>query len=135
MLKIIYNRINPLTHVGVQNLTNKLDIMNLEDFDQVIPAMVDAYKNTYNLILEKQGTYSNQVSSLFDALLTSTNKDFSASMNDHLDKWEDGEVYSFEKLKATANVKYNNLCKHYKRKGSTFKENCSRLSHVVVSPS
>ena len=97
MLKIIYNRINPLTHVGVQNLTNKLDIMNLEDFDQVIPAMVDAYKNTYNLILEKQGTYSNQVSSLFDALLTSTNKDFSTSMNNHLDKWEDGEVYSFKK--------------------------------------
>ena len=55
-------------------------------------------------------------------------------MNDHLDKWEYGEIYSFEKLKTTANTKYNNLCEHYKRKGSSFKQHCSKSSHLVVSP-
>ena len=108
--------------------------MNLADFDQIVPDMVDAYKNTYNLILEKQGSYSNQVSSLFDALLTSTNKDFSTSMNDHLDKWEDSEIESFENLKSTANTKYYNLCKRYKRKRSSFKQHCSKSSHLVVLP-
>lgn len=134
MLKLIYDRINPSTRVGVRNLTNKLDQMNLEDYNQSVPEMIDAYENTYNLIIEKEGTYSNQVSSLFDALLTSTNKDFSDSINDHLDKWEDGEKYSLESLKIVANKKYNNLCERYKRKGSTFKENCTSSSHVNVSP-
>ena len=96
--------------------------------------MVDAYENTYNLILEKQGTYSNQVSSLFDALLTSTNNDLFTSMNNHLDKWVDGEVYTFEKLKTNANTKYNNFCERYKRKCSSFKHHCSNSSHLVVSP-
>ena len=59
MLKIIYDCINPSTRVGVWNLTNKLDSMNLVDCDQIVPDMVDTYENTYNLILEKQESHSN----------------------------------------------------------------------------
>ena len=59
----------------------------------------NSYERTYNMIIEKEGTYSNQVSSLFNALLTSTNQAFSDSVNDHLGKWEDKEDYLFEKLK------------------------------------
>ena len=87
MLKLIYNMINPSTCFGIINLVNKLDWMNLEDFDQDVPKMINTYERTYNMIIEKEGAYSNQVSLLFDTLLTSTNKDFYDFVNDNLDKW------------------------------------------------
>ena len=126
MMKLTYDTINPSTRVRIRNLSNKLDQMNLEDFNQEVPKMINSYERTYNMIIEKEGTYSNQVSSLFDALLTSTNQDFSDSMNDHLDKWEYGEDYLFEKLKTPANKKYNNLCKRYKLQDKTFKDKTSK---------
>ena len=96
MLKIIYDRINPLTCVGVRNLTANLDRMNMKTFNQIFPDMINKYKKTYAEILNKQGSYDNLVSSFFDALGTSTNPDFADVIEDHLNKWEDGEKYSME---------------------------------------
>ena len=134
ILKFIYDTINPLTHDGIRNLTNKLDQMNLEDYAQEVPKMINAYKRTYNMIIKKEGIYSNQVSSLFDAFLTSTNKTFSDYIDDQLDKWEDGEEYLFEKLKTTANKKYNNFYKRYKWQNTTFQDKCGKSSHKHFSP-
>ena len=73
MLKIIYDHINASTRVGFQNLISKLNKFSLLDFNQNIPEMTDAFKETYNLILAKGETSVNVESFYFDALLTCTN--------------------------------------------------------------
>ena len=117
MLKLIYNRINPSTRVGFRNLTVKLDQMNLQSFDQIVPDMIDDYEKTYSEILANQGSY------LFDALATSTNKDFA----------DNGETYSLQKLKQLANKKYNNLYEIYKRNNTTFCDKCKGSAGPAVS--
>ena len=59
MDKIIFDRINPSTRVGVSNLVAELSNFTLKDYDQNIVAMSDAFEQTYNDILLKGGTFSN----------------------------------------------------------------------------
>ena len=131
MLKLIYDRINPSTRAGIRNLTDELDKMTLTKYEQAVPKMLDDFETKYELILSKKGTYPNVVLLLFNTLSTSTNKDFSNFVDKHLNKWEEGDNYSFELLKNKAITKYNNLIERYKRQGPTYSEKCSGITRAI----
>ena len=123
MLKLVYDRINPSTRVGVRNLISKLFKFNLKDYDQDVPKMADEFEATYNLILEKEDETVKPEAPFFDALLTSTNEDFNTGIKAKLTKWESGEKITFDDIKADAIVKYNNICERLKKNNQTFDGN------------
>ena len=82
--------------------------------------MADVFKETYNLILEKEDKTVKPEAPFFDALLTSTNEDFTTGIKAELTKWESGSNITFGEIKADAIVKYNNICKRMKKKNRTF---------------
>ena len=92
MLKIIYDRINPSTRVGVNLLKTKLDTMKVSDFCKKVPDMIDAFDGTYNEILSKQGQYKNNAQALFDALMTTENSEFKFSITTKLWLWEKDKI-------------------------------------------
>ena len=120
MLEIIYDRINPLTCVGVRNFTSNIFKFDLKDYNQEVPKMVDAFEETYNLILEKEDETVKPEAPFFDALLTCTNKDFTTGIKADLTNWEISSNITFDEIKADAIVKYNNICKHLKKRNLTF---------------
>ena len=89
-------------------------------YEQAVPQMLDDFETKYELILSKKGTCLNVVLSCFNTLSTSTNKDFSNFVDEHLNKWEEGDNYTFKLLKNKAIMKYNNLIERYKKQGTTF---------------
>ena len=116
MLKLILTKINPSTRVGVRNLINKLTKMNLADFKEDVVAMVNAFQSTYNEIKSKDDKgFSNPESALFDALLTTKNKDFEDAINSIVREWEKGTDFSYEEIKEQALESYRNLIARYKR--------------------
>ena len=120
MLKIIYDRINPSTRVGVRNLISKLFKFNLADFNQDVPKMSDSFEETYNQILDKKEASVSPESAYFDALLTCTNEDFLAGIKLELTKWESGTVMTFADLKSDAITKYNNISERLKKDNKSF---------------
>ena len=71
--------------------------MDLVDYKQDVMAMVNAFQSTHNEIRAKDNEgYSNPESALFDALLTTRNKDFEDSINSIVCKWEKGTDYTYE---------------------------------------
>ena len=97
ILKLILTKINPSTRVGVRNLINKLTKMNLADYKEDVVAMVNAFQSTYNEIKAKDDKgYSSPESALFDALLTTKNKDFEDSINSIVREWEKGTDFTYE---------------------------------------
>ena len=116
MLKLILTKINPSTRVGVRNLINKLIKMNLADYKEDVVAMVNAFQSTYNKIKAKdEKGFSNPESALFDALLTTKNKDFEDAINSIVCEWEKGTDFSYEEIKEQALESYRNLIACYKR--------------------
>ena len=79
MLKLIYDRINPSTRVGVRNLISKLFKFDLKDYNHDVPKMANNFKATYNLILEREDETIKLEAPFFDALLASINKDFTGA--------------------------------------------------------
>ena len=116
MLKLILTKINPSTRVGVRNLINKLTKMDLADYKEDVVAMVNAFQSTYNKIKAKDDKgYSSPESALFDALLTTKNKDFEESINSIVREWEKGTDFTYEQIKEQSLESYRNLVARYKR--------------------
>lgn len=82
--------------------------------------MIDAFEETYNLILEKGDASVKAESAYFDALLTCTNQDFLSGVKLELTKWESGENVTFDKLKVDPIHRYNNITKRLKKEGKPF---------------
>ena len=131
MLKIIYDRINPSTRVGVRNLISKLFKYNLADFNQDVPKMSDSFEETYNQILDKKEASVSPESAYFDALLTCTNEDFLAGIKLELTKWESGSKITFSDLKSDAITKYNNISERLKKDSKTFAGKILQSSKVT----
>ena len=116
MLKLILTKINPSTRVGVRNLINKLIKMDLADYKEDVVAMVNAFQSTYNEIKAKDDKgFSNPESALFDALLTTKNKDFEESINSIVREWEKGTDFTYEEIKEQSLEAYRNLVARYNR--------------------
>ena len=120
MLKILYDRINPSTRVGVRNLITNLFKFNLKDYNQDVPKMADKFEETYNLILEKEEETVKPEAPFFDALLTCTNQDFLTGIKTELTKWESGADMPFINIKSDAITKFNNISERLKKDGKTF---------------
>ena len=129
MLKLIYDRINPSTRVGICNLISALFRFNLGSYDQNVPKMADAFERTYNQIISKGDETVNPEGLFFDALLTSSNADFTTGIKAELTKWESGATMSFATIKDDAITKYNNICERLKKEGKTFSGGSLTLSN------
>ena len=71
--------------------------MDLEDYKEDVVAMVNAFQSTFNKIKAKDNkAFSNPESAIFDALLTTKNKDFEESINSIVQEWEN-ELISLTK--------------------------------------
>ena len=115
MLKIILTKINPSTRVGVQNSINKLTKMDLADYKEDVVAMVNAFQSTFNKIKAKDNrVFSNPESALFDALLTTKNKDFEELINSIVQEWEKGTDFTYKKIRNQSLECYRNLVAQYK---------------------
>ena len=131
MLKLIYDRINPSTRVGVRNLISALFRFNLGSYDQNVPKMADAFKRTYNQIVAKGDETVKPEGPFFDALLTCANNDFTTGIKAELTKWESGSNMSFDTIKDDAITKYNNICERLKKEGKSFSGGDLTLSNVT----
>ena len=120
MLKLIYDRINPSTRVGVRNLISSLFKFNLNDYDQDVPKMADAFETAYNWILKKPDETVKPEGPFFDALLTSSNEDFVTGIKTELTKWESGTMMTLDEIKDDAIKKYNNISERMKKDGKSF---------------
>ena len=121
MLKLILTKINPSTRVGVRNLVNKLTKMDLADYKEDVVAMVDSFQSTLNEIKKKDDKgFSNPESAIFDALLTTKNKDFEDSINSIVREWEKGTDFTYEEIKEQSLEAYRNLLARYNRLNKTW---------------
>ena len=90
--------------------------INLSDYKEDVVAMVDAFQSTYNRIKAKDDKgFLNPESGIFDALLTTKNKDFEDSIHSIVHEWEKVTDFSYEEIKEQVLKSYGNLIARYKR--------------------
>ena len=101
ILKLIFDKINPSVCVNICSLIKKINKIHLKDFDEDVAKMVTSFQQMYNEIVKKDPKgFSNVKLTFFDALLTSTNKDFTDSRKTIVVEWYQGKNYAFEQIKS-----------------------------------
>ena len=108
-MKLILDRVNPSTRVWVKNLITKLNEMRLQDYDQDVTKLLDAFMETKNEIVARGGQYSNLEAAIFDLLLSTNNAEFKQVIQDKMNIWETGGAVTWTDVRETALTKWNNM--------------------------
>ena len=109
MMKMILDRVNPLTRVGVKNLISKLNNMRLPEYGQDVSKLLDEFLENKNEIVARGGHYSNLAAALFDALLSLDNAEFKQVIQDKMNFSETGGSVTWTSVRDIALTKWNNM--------------------------
>ena len=102
MVNIIFDRVNTSTRVWMGNLVADLSKFTLNNYDQNIATMSDAFDQTYKDILLKVGVLSNLESIYFSTFMNCENKEFSEGTQLKLIQWKCGIDKSFDEVNTDA---------------------------------
>ena len=112
MLKIIFDRVNPNTTVGVMKHKKFLQTAHVGDHDACVTKLLDNMALNYKKILERKRTHNDYLMHLFDALETVRNTKFHLFIENERRAFETNRCsknYGPKDLIRAAREVYNNL--------------------------
>ena len=123
MLKIIFDRVNPSTRIGVKHLEQELENITLGDFDQDVIGMLDEMQKIALEIEERYQKPARYEITLFDALLSGTNDEFKTAMMVQKNRWDDGDpTITADSIRESAIRKVNNMAPSRSSRASRHKQ-------------
>ena len=111
MLKIILDKINPSTQVGVMDLKLQLRKCKLSDFGNDVDVMTTHMVGLRDEIVQDGHSHPDMEMDVLASLLTSTNKEFKMFVEQIKGNWEVGKDYSYDTIIDEVVTKFNNLKK------------------------
>ena len=76
MLKLIFDKINPDTCVGVEKFKRWIQSAHIADYEGDVIKLLNGMASDYKNIIQRKSTHSDYLMHLFDALQTVPHKDF-----------------------------------------------------------
>ena len=92
MLRVIFDKCDPTTKSGLNNLKESLSEFKLADYKQDMPEMLDKMMVTFNKTVMAGGQDNEFMLKLFDVLSVQSNKDFLDFINKKRDAWEEDKL-------------------------------------------
>ena len=131
MLRVIFDKCDPTTKSGINNLKARLSDFKLADHKQDVPEMLDEMLVTFNKIVMAGGQDDDFMLKVFNALSTSDNEDFLDFIKKKRDAWEEDQLDDDVDVLIDACIKkHNNITSKRSAKSSS-----SPSQHVNESES
>ena len=92
ILRTIFDKCDPTTKSGLNNLKARLSEFKLADHHQDVPEMLDEMLVTFNNIVIAGGQDEDFILKIFNALSTSKNEDFLDFIRKKRDAWEEDQL-------------------------------------------